>query len=145
MHRRTTVAAHLFRHGQKQPQSSALSLVERCRLLLTERVPRALQAALERLMTSWSESVSATARLWNTPGISEFLIEQEGDKLDPVSSFAELLDRPQGSMLAQQILSSMQTGFDHAEAHLQVQFMCWSSPTSLLSGIKMRTSRMSCA
>ncbi len=108
-------------------------------------IPCVLQAALERLMTSWSESVSATARLWNTPGISEFLIEQEGDKLDPVSSFAELLDRPQGPMLAQQILSSMQTGFDLAEAHLQVRFICWSLLTSLLSGIKMHTSGTSCA
>ena len=79
-----------------------------------------LQAALERLMTTWSETVCATARLWNTSGISEFLIEQEGDKLEPVSTFAELLDRPQGLVLSQQILVSLQTGIDLAEAHLQV-------------------------
>ena len=71
-------------------------------------------------MTSWSEAVSATARLWNTSGISEFLIEQEGDKLDPATPFAELLDRPQGFLMSQQILASLQSGFDLAEAHLQV-------------------------
>lgn len=82
-----------------------------------------LQAALERLMTTWSEAVCATARLWNTPDISEFLIEQEGDKLEPVSSFAELLDRPQGLILSQQILASLQTGIDLAEVHLQVRYL----------------------